>query len=200
MSSINPAQLRRLKSEHATLVNTTKQYLTDPKSNDNNYYMETLEIPDLRNFEVLLRGPPGTPYVGGCFKLVFEIPPDFPFKPPKVKFATPIYHPNIDDRGNICLDTLSKSWTPALSIEQVILTIMALLETPNPADPLSPTIATEFVKDYMTFLLNATEKTKTATAKTKDQYRTYMTDDAIIAKAGGTCKTSAKSDDDDSTD
>lgn len=185
---INSGQRKRLMSEHATLVNTTKQYLADPKSNVNNYYMETIDVPNLSNFEVMLRGPPGTPYVGGCFKLAFDVPPDFPFKPPKVKFVTPIYHPNIDDRGNICLDTLSKAWTPALSIETVILTIMALLETPNPADPLSPSIATEFVKDYLSFLMNATEKTKTATVTTKDKYRTYMTDDAIIAKAKTTGK------------
>ena len=36
-----------------------------------------------------------TPYEGGKFLVDIIIPPDYPFKPPKMKFDTKIWHPNI---------------------------------------------------------------------------------------------------------
>ena len=56
---------------------------------------------------------------------------------PKVVFNTKIYHPNIDNLGRICLDILKDKWSPALQIRAVLLSIQALLSSPNPDDPLN---------------------------------------------------------------
>jgi ubiquitin-conjugating enzyme (huntingtin interacting protein 2) len=64
------------------------------------------------------------------------IPPDYPFKPPKMKFDTKIWHPNISSQtGAICLDILKNEWTPALTIRTALISLQALLCAPEPDDP-----------------------------------------------------------------
>ncbi|KAG1356432.1 hypothetical protein G6F62_002090 [Rhizopus arrhizus] len=64
--------------------------------------------------------------------------------PPKVRFLTKIYHPNIDKLGRICLDILKDKWSPALQIRTVLLSIQALLSAPNPDDPLANDVASHW--------------------------------------------------------
>ncbi|KAK9690452.1 hypothetical protein RND81_09G128500 [Saponaria officinalis] len=66
---------------------------------------------------------------------------------PKVRFLTKIYHPNIDKLGRICLDILKDKWSPALQIRTVLLSIKALLSSPNPDYPLSENIAKQWKTD-----------------------------------------------------
>lgn len=93
------------------------------------------------NWLASITGPEGSPYQGGVFFLTFSFPADYPFKPPKVHFTTRIYHPNINNNGNICLDILKSQWSPALTVGKVLLSILTLLTDPNPKDPLVPEIA-----------------------------------------------------------
>ena len=80
-------------------------------------------------------------FVGGVFKLELFLTDEYPMAPPKVRFLTKIYHPNIDKLGRICLDILKDKWSPALQIRTVLLSIQALLSAPNPDDPLANDIA-----------------------------------------------------------
>ena len=82
-------------------------------------------------WEAVLVGPIDSPYSGGIYKLDINIPSNYPFKPPKIKFKTPILHPNINRDGYICLDILNKSWSPVLTISKTILSISSLLCDPK---------------------------------------------------------------------
>ncbi len=114
---------------------------------------------DLFNWEATIIGPTETPYEGGIFKLKILFPADYPFKPPKITFETPIYHPNINANGGICLDILKDQWSPALNITKVLLSICSLLDEPNPDDPLMPEIAQLFKSNKAEFTRIAREHT-----------------------------------------
>jgi len=96
---------------------------------------------NLRYFNITMAGPAGSAYDGGIFKLELFLTAGYPMEPPKVRFLTKIYHPNIDKVGRICLDILRDKWSPALQIRTVLLSIQALLSAPNPDDPLANDVA-----------------------------------------------------------
>lgn len=41
-------------------------------------------------WKILMRGPPDTPYEDGVFELYCEFGPEYPVKPPLVRFVTPV--------------------------------------------------------------------------------------------------------------
>jgi ubiquitin-conjugating enzyme E2 D/E len=106
---------------------------------------------DLFVWGATLMGPNDSAYEGGVFSLNIKFPPDYPFSSPKVYFNTKIYHPNINSKGQICLDILKDRWSPALTISKVLLSICSLLTDPNPDDPLVVTIANTYRKNPKEF-------------------------------------------------
>jgi ubiquitin-conjugating enzyme E2 D/E len=115
---------------------------------------------DIFCWSAMILGPADTPYNGGMFNLKIQFPNDYPFKPPKVQFLTKIYHPNINGQGGICLDILKDNWSPALTVSKLLLSICSLLSDPNPADPLMPDIAREYLQNRPLYDANAKEWTR----------------------------------------
>lgn len=115
---------------------------------------------DMFHWQARIGGPSGTPYENGIFVLHVEFPSDYPFKPPKVCFKTKIYHCNVNASGSICLDILKDQWSPALTLSKILLSIMSLLNDPNPNDPLDPAIAELLLKDKVAHDQTAREWTK----------------------------------------
>ena len=103
----------------------------------------------------ILVGPPDSPYQDGIFFIQFRIPPDYPFLPPKCRALTKIYHPNIDSRGEVCMDILKEEWQPVWSLWDLLLAIQALLQSPNEKDFSVEEVASLRKSDRRQFEANA---------------------------------------------
>lgn len=54
-----------------------------------------------------------------------------------MKCETSVYHPNIDQQGNVCLNILREDWKPVLTINSIVYGLQYLFLEPNPEDPLN---------------------------------------------------------------
>ncbi|CAH2059736.1 unnamed protein product [Thlaspi arvense] len=81
-------------------------------------------------WEATIIGPASCPFENGVFAVAILIPTEFPFEPPKINFKTKIFHPNINENGEISVDILGPRWSPALTINLVLLSICSVLSDP----------------------------------------------------------------------
>ena len=115
---------------------------------------------DIFHWNATIIGPTESPYENGIYRLDIHFPIDYPFKPPKINFNTKIYHPNINSSGSICIDILKHKWSPALTVNKLLLSICSLLTDPNPEDPLEIAIANLYKSDIQKFNQIATDWNK----------------------------------------
>ena len=128
--------LKRLQQEF-------KQIMKEP-----NYFFSI--YPNEKNFyqwDVLLIGPPDTPFEGAIIKAQINFPGDYPNKAPKFQFITKIFHPNIYDDGRVCIsilhegidefgyESISERWNPSQSVNTILMSILLMLAAPNFESP-----------------------------------------------------------------
>lgn len=128
---------KRIESELEEIIKTPPENVSAGPIDKNN----------LNHWTATIMGPRDSPFQGGIFQLEIIFPKKYPFKPPQVRFTTPIYHMNINQHGAICLDILNTSWSPVLTITKVLLSICSLLTDPNPEDPLDQNLANLYKQD-----------------------------------------------------
>lgn len=86
---------------------------------------------NMTKWTATIDGPADTPYANLVFKLSMEFANNYPYSPPTVLYKTPIYHPNVDFSGRICLDILKDKWSAIYNITTVLLSLQSLLGEPN---------------------------------------------------------------------
>ena len=84
-----------------------------------------------------IKGVESTAYENLTYKMSLSFPSDYPYSAPTVRFETPIFHPNVDTHGNICLDILKEKWSAVYNVSSILLSIQSLLGEPNNDSPLN---------------------------------------------------------------
>ena len=132
--------------------NRIKKEYQDLQKEKNSNVQVKLVNNDIRHWKGRIKGPIDTCYQGGIFDVDIVIPNEYQFKPPKMKFDTKIWHPNISSvTGAICLDILKNEWTPALTIRTALISLQALMCEPVPNDPQDAVVAKQYMSDIKLF-------------------------------------------------
>lgn len=129
---------RRLLGEYKQITENPPEGLTAGPIDEENLF----------EWECLVLGPDSTPYEGGCFHAILSFPKDYPMNPPKMRFTTPIWHPNIHSDGKVCISILhapgedatgyersEERWSPVQSVEKVLISVISMMAEPNDESP-----------------------------------------------------------------
>ncbi|CAD5124575.1 DgyrCDS12849 [Dimorphilus gyrociliatus] len=117
------------------------------------YFFEDQDA--LHNFFLHIKPTEG-PWRDGLFKFEVTVPDDYNMKPPKVKCHTKIWHPNINETGEVCLSLLREvsvdgmGWAPTRSLTDVVLGLNSLFnvnDLVNFNDPLNTNAADQYHRD-----------------------------------------------------
>jgi len=116
-------------------------------------------------WEVMLMLSDDIPYYGGgFFKARLSFPKEYPHLPPKMKFETKVWHPNIYENGDVCISILhppveddtgyeaaSERWSPVQTPSTILLSVISMLSSPNDESPANVEAAIQFRGDPKEF-------------------------------------------------
>ncbi|KAI8804242.1 ubiquitin-conjugating enzyme/RWD-like protein [Cladochytrium replicatum] len=108
-------------------------------------------------------GPEATLFEEGFIKARLSFPVDYPLMPPKMKFLSSIWHPNVYDDGNVCISILhspddqygceaaAECWLPVHTVETIVVRVVSMLSRPHDESPVNLDAAKEWREDFPTF-------------------------------------------------
>jgi len=119
---------------------------------------------DIYKWEIIIMGPGDTYFEGGYFKARLDFPMDYPHRPPKMRFISKMWHPNIHTNGSVCISILhepgddtfgyeqaGERWSPIQTVETIVLSVISLLADPNDESPANIDAAKQWREDKIAF-------------------------------------------------
>ena len=113
---------------------------------------------DIFKWQIMFEGPVDSLYEGGLFQIEMTFPEDYPNNPPTMIFKSEMWHPNIYPDGKVCISILhppvedqfnqqermDEKWRPVLGVEEVIVSVISMLNDPNLNSPANIDAAVRF--------------------------------------------------------
>ncbi|XP_062101310.1 ubiquitin-conjugating enzyme E2 1-like [Humulus lupulus] len=140
MASSSSSQLRLMSDLKAIINEPTGGCSASPLSDDNIFV-----------WSATIFGPDETPWEGGVFSLRLTFGNNYPEKPPRVRFTSEIFHPNVYHDGTLCMDIIQDAWSPCHNVSTILTSVQSLLTDPNPASPANPEAAQLYQNDIQAY-------------------------------------------------
>ncbi|XP_026168371.1 uncharacterized protein LOC113133734 [Mastacembelus armatus] len=131
---------------------------------------------DITFWRILMQGPPDTPYEKGVFELYSQFGPDYPVKPPVVRFVTQVYHCNVNTVGRICHNIFDRNYNAHITMREILDAVYGLMIIPEPDDPLDSILAEEFLTSRETYEQEAKRHTEEMAGKSMDDMEKELVD------------------------
>lgn len=120
--------------------------------------------PSVLHHFILYISPDEGYWQGGRFKFDILVPDDYNIVPPKVTCLTKLWHPNINESGEICLSLLRQNsydglgWAPTRRLKDVLWGLNSLFsDLLNFDDPLNVEAAEHYLRDKEGFKVKVRE-------------------------------------------